>query len=217
MGFPSQSAPCSICDLNKIHKKSFNHHFERGNKPLDCVHIDLVGPILPSSPSGNQYFLTIVDQSTSFKIIQLLKHKSEALKQFVIVNNYMKNLHDRSLKKLVSDRGGEFLNNDFKILAETQGFVHVFSPADTPQDNGYAEQANRTILEITRFLLNSSGLPNHYWYESLNMAVFLSNLIPNSSRFNLSPYSLWTGNPPPIKKLCVFGCRCGNSFWCGMK
>ncbi|MBW0502256.1 hypothetical protein O181_041971 [Austropuccinia psidii MF-1] len=207
MGLPTQSAPCSICDLNKIHKKSFNHQFERANKPINCVHIDLVSPILPSSLSGNRYFLTVVDQSTSFKIVRLLKHKSEALKQFVILKNYMENLNDRSLKKLVSDRGGEFLNNDFKLLAETQGFVHVFSPPDTPQHNGYAEQANRTILEKTRCLLNSSGLPNHYWAESLNTAVFLSNLIPTLSRFNLSPYSLWTGNPPRIKKLRVFGCR----------
>ncbi|MBW0535336.1 hypothetical protein O181_075051 [Austropuccinia psidii MF-1] len=207
MGLPTQSAPCSICDLNKIHKKSFNHQFEKENKPLDCVHIDLVGPISPSSLSGNRYFLTVVDQSTSFKIVWLLKHKSEALKQFVIVKKYMENLHDRSLKKLVSDRGGEFLNNDFKLLAETQGFVHVFSPPDTPQHNGYAERANRTILEKTRCLLNSSGLPNHYWAGSLNTAVFLSNLIPTPSRFNLSPYSLWTGNPPRIKKLHVFGCR----------
>ncbi|MBW0536480.1 hypothetical protein O181_076195 [Austropuccinia psidii MF-1] len=207
MGLPTQSAPCSICDLNKIHKIPFNHQFERANKPLDCVHIDLVGPISPSSLSGNRYFLTVVDQSTSFKIVCLLKHKSEALKQFVIVKNYMENLHDRSLKKLVSDRGGEFLNNDFKLLAETQGFVHVFSPPDTPQHNGYAERANRTILEKTRCLLNSSGLPNYYWAESLNTAVFLSNLIPTPSRFNLSPYSLWRGNPPRIKKLCVFGCR----------
>ncbi|MBW0461505.1 hypothetical protein O181_001220 [Austropuccinia psidii MF-1] len=76
MGLPPQSEPCSICDLNKIHKESFNHHFERANKPLDCVHIDLFGPISPSSLSGNCYFLTIVDQSTSFKIVRLLKHKS---------------------------------------------------------------------------------------------------------------------------------------------
>ncbi|MBW0535649.1 hypothetical protein O181_075364 [Austropuccinia psidii MF-1] len=175
MGLPVQSVPCSICDLNKIHRKPFNHHFEWANKPLDCVHINL--------------------------------HKSEALKQFSIVKAYMETLHDRSIKKLVSDRGGEFLNNDFKLLAETQGFVHVFSPPDTPQHNGYAERANRTILEKTRFLLNSSGLPNHYWADSLNTAVFLSNLIPTPSRFNLSPYTLWTGNPPRIKKLCVFGCR----------
>ncbi|MBW0473077.1 hypothetical protein O181_012792 [Austropuccinia psidii MF-1] len=69
MGLPIQSTPWPICDLNKIHKISFNRHFEWANKPVDCVHINLVGPISPSSLSGNRYFLTIVDQSTPFKIV----------------------------------------------------------------------------------------------------------------------------------------------------
>ncbi|MBW0536664.1 hypothetical protein O181_076379 [Austropuccinia psidii MF-1] len=89
--------------------------------PLDCVHLDLVGPITPSSVSGFCYFLTIVDQATSFKIVQLLKHKSDAFDQFVIVKKEMETLHDRLLKKLVSDRGGEFLNEKFKKLLETHG------------------------------------------------------------------------------------------------
>ncbi|MBW0577268.1 hypothetical protein O181_116983 [Austropuccinia psidii MF-1] len=147
MGLPECPLRCSTCDLNKAHKLPFNHHFEPVSKPLDCAHIDVVGPISPPSVSGNQYFLTIVDQATSFKMVRLLKHKSEAFKQFVIVKTYMENLHDRTLKKLVSDRGGEFLNKDFHSLAELKGFVHVFSPPETPQHNGYSESANWTILE----------------------------------------------------------------------
>ncbi|MBW0470934.1 hypothetical protein O181_010649 [Austropuccinia psidii MF-1] len=96
---------------------------------------------------------------------------------------------------------------DFKALAKLKGFVHVFSPPETPQHNGYAERANRTILDKTRCLINSSGLPNYYWAEALNTAVFLSNLIPTPSRLNLSPYGLWTVNSPRTKKLCVFGCH----------
>ncbi|MBW0511442.1 hypothetical protein O181_051157 [Austropuccinia psidii MF-1] len=118
MGLLECSLRCSPCYLNKIHKLPFNHHFKPVSKPLDCAHIDIVGPISPPSVSGNHYFLTIVDQATSFKIVRLLKHNSEAFKKFVIVKAYMENLHDRTLKKLVSNRGGEFLNKDFKSLAK---------------------------------------------------------------------------------------------------
>ncbi|MBW0498769.1 hypothetical protein O181_038484 [Austropuccinia psidii MF-1] len=45
MGLPEHPVNCSKCDLNKIQKVRFNHHFEHVNKPLDCIHIDLVGPI----------------------------------------------------------------------------------------------------------------------------------------------------------------------------
>ncbi|MBW0499620.1 hypothetical protein O181_039335 [Austropuccinia psidii MF-1] len=212
MGLPEHSVGCSMCDLNKIHKVPFHHHFGHVNKQLDCIHIDLVVPISPPSVSGNRYLLTIVDQATSFKLVKPLKQKSEAFKQFIIAKAYMEKIQDQTLKKLVSDQGGEFLNKDFKVLAQLKGFVHVFSPPETPQHNGYAEQANRTILDKTRCLINSSGVPSCYWAEALNTAVFLSNLIPTPSRLNLSPYSLWTRNSPRIKKLCVFGCRSSVSI-----
>ncbi|MBW0545603.1 hypothetical protein O181_085318, partial [Austropuccinia psidii MF-1] len=115
---------------------------------------------------------------------------------FVIVKREMETLHDQSLKKVVSDRGGEFLNEKFKSLSETQGFIHVFSPAHTPQHNGFAKRENRTILEKARCILNGSNLPNSYWAEAINTSTILSNIIPTPSRRNLSPYSLWKRTPP---------------------
>ncbi|MBW0536313.1 hypothetical protein O181_076028 [Austropuccinia psidii MF-1] len=119
----------------------------------------------------------------------------------------METLHDRSLKKVVSDRGGEFLNKKFKSLLEAQGFTHVFLPADTPQQNGFAERANWTILEKAWCILNTSNLSSSYWEEAINTSTILSNLTPTPSRKNLSPYSLWKRTPPRIKNLRVFGCR----------
>ncbi|MBW0536422.1 hypothetical protein O181_076137 [Austropuccinia psidii MF-1] len=142
-------------------------------------------PVSPASNSGFQYFLTIVDQATSFKTIRLLKLKSDAFEQFVIVNNHMESLHDQKLKTLVSDQGGEVVNDKFKKLAETDVFVHILSPAETPQHNGFSERANQAI----------------------KTAAFLSNLIPTPSRNNISPYAAWKGLPPRIKRLRVFGCR----------
>ncbi|MBW0509460.1 hypothetical protein O181_049175, partial [Austropuccinia psidii MF-1] len=126
---------------------------------------------------------------------------------FVIAKKAMENFHDRSLKRLVSDRGGEFMNNQFTQLAESQGFTHTFSPAETPQHNGFAKRSNRTILEKARCLLSSSKLPNQYWAEAINTSTFLCNIVPTPSRHNLSPYVLWKGLPPPIKRLRTFGCQ----------
>ncbi|MBW0537362.1 hypothetical protein O181_077077 [Austropuccinia psidii MF-1] len=207
MGLPSSDKPCKICDLNKAAQIPFKGHFEQAILPLDCIHIDLVGPITPPSISGARYFLTIVDQATSFKITRFLKNKSEAYDQFVSVKKLMENRHDRTLKKLVSDRGGEFLNNQFKTLADSCGFQHIFSPSYTPQHNGVVERANQTILEKAKCLLNGSNLPKLYWAEAINTATTLSNLIPTPSRHNMSPYTLWTKFPPRIKKLKVFGCQ----------
>ncbi|MBW0536448.1 hypothetical protein O181_076163 [Austropuccinia psidii MF-1] len=188
-------------------KLPFDNQFEHVSKPLDCVHLDLVGPIHPASASGFRYFLTIVDQATSFKIIRLLKQKSEAYDQFIIVKKMMENIHDRTIKKLVSDCGGEFLNEKFKKLSEEQGFTHFFSPPETPQHNGFAERANRTILEKARCMLSTSNLPNCYWAEAVNTATLLSNFTPTPSRTNNCPFALWKRVSPRIKKIRIFGCR----------
>ncbi|MBW0525126.1 hypothetical protein O181_064841 [Austropuccinia psidii MF-1] len=125
----------------QVTQAALQSHFEPALLTLDCVHMDMVGPINTQSISGKQYFLTIVDQASSFKIIA------------------MENSQERKLKKPVSDRGGEFINNNFKKLSEEGGFVHIMSPPETPQHNVFAEQANCTILEKARCLLAMSNIP----------------------------------------------------------
>ncbi|MBW0556392.1 hypothetical protein O181_096107 [Austropuccinia psidii MF-1] len=115
----------------------------------------------------------------------------------------MESLHDQKLKTLVSDQGGEFVNDKFKKLSKTDGFVHILSPAETPQHNGFLERANRMIIEKARCLLNGSNLPKTYWEEAIKTAAFLSNLIPTPPRNNISPYAAWKGLPPRIKRLRV--------------
>ncbi|MBW0549756.1 hypothetical protein O181_089471 [Austropuccinia psidii MF-1] len=207
MGLPSSDKPCKICDLNKATHIPFKGHFKHATLPLDWVHIDLVGPITPPSIYGACYFLTIVDQATASKITRFLKNKSEAYDHFVSVKKLMENKNDRTIKKLVLDRGGKLLNNQFKEFTSSCGFQHIFSLSYTPQHNGFAEKANQTILEKAKCLLNSSNLPQSYWAKAINTSTTLSNLIPTPTRHNMSPYTLWTKFPPHIKKLKVFGCQ----------
>ncbi|MBW0523232.1 hypothetical protein O181_062947 [Austropuccinia psidii MF-1] len=166
MGLPLSDKSCKVCNLNKIHRLPFKDHFEQANLPLDCVHIDLVGPISPPSISEYRYFLTIVNQATSYKIICFLKNKSKAFVQFSTTKKMMETQHDRLLKRLTSDRGGEFMNSHFKQLSDECGFIHSFSPAYTPEHNGFAERANQTILEKTYCMLNASNLPKNYWAKA---------------------------------------------------
>ncbi|MBW0492432.1 hypothetical protein O181_032147 [Austropuccinia psidii MF-1] len=99
------------------------------------------------------------------------------------------------------------MNNQFTQLAESQGFIHVFSPAETPQHNGFAERSNWTTLEKAQCLLSSSNLSNWYWAEAINTSTFLCNIVPTPSRHNLCPYVLWRGLPTRIKLLQTFGCQ----------
>ncbi|MBW0469652.1 hypothetical protein O181_009367 [Austropuccinia psidii MF-1] len=180
MGLPIfDKEHCDVCARGKITFNRFNSHFDKVEKPLDCPHLDQVGAISPPSVSGYRYFLTIVDQHTSFKFTRFLKHKLHSLKEFIT----------------------------FKKLANESGFIHITSPPYTPQLNGFAEHPNRTILEKACCLLLGANIPNHYWAEAVNHATLLTNLIPTPSRENLSPFQLWTGTSPTIKSLRPFGCK----------
>ncbi|MBW0535535.1 hypothetical protein O181_075250, partial [Austropuccinia psidii MF-1] len=207
LGLPLSPDLCEICLTGKSSLLPFSGSFDEVHQPLDCIHLYIVGPISPSSNTGLKYLLTIVDQFTLFKSVVFLKAKSKVFDEFVKWKAFSENFHNTKIKRLVSDRGGEFENERFKQLATSCGFIHTFSPAETPEHNGFAERANRTILDKARCLLIRSSLPQSYWAEAVNTATFLSNLIPTVSRNNKSTFVLWAKKLPRLKRLKTFGCK----------
>jgi transposase InsO family protein len=156
--------------------------------------MDLVGPINLSSVSGFKYFLTIVDQYSSFKFVRFLKAKSDTFKEFKLFAAMVENLQGQEIKEVVSDNGSDFISNEFKSFCLESGIVPIYSPPETPKHNGFAERANHTILDKARSLL-----PKSYW------AVLISNMLATPSQSNISPYELWTKLRPPIHPLRAFG------------
>ncbi|MBW0469385.1 hypothetical protein O181_009100 [Austropuccinia psidii MF-1] len=166
LGIEADKKDCLICKTSKSHKLPFKHHFEQAFYPLDSIHMDVVGPVTPPSVSTNRYFLTIFNQASSFKMVKLLKKKLEVFDQFHAIKKVMENLQNRTLKRLVTDRGGEFVNHSFKKLADDCGYTHIMAPPETPQHNSFAKRANCTILEKTQFLINQANLPKSYWADA---------------------------------------------------
>jgi transposase InsO family protein len=198
---------CEVCVCSKMTSSPFSGHFSPVHSPLFRLHLDLVGPITPTSVSGFKYFLTIVDQYSSFKFVRFLKLKSDTLQEFKKFAALVENLQNVKIKELVSDNGGEFISNDFKTFCEASGILQTFSPPNTPEHNGFAERANRTILDKARSLLLTSRLPKQYWAEAVNSACLISNMLATPSRSNFSPYELWTKSSAPIHRIRTFGCK----------
>ncbi|KAL4295708.1 hypothetical protein GQ457_12G031050 [Hibiscus cannabinus] len=67
--------------------------------------------------------------------IYLMHHKSEALEKFKEFKNEVHNQHAKSIKALRSDRGGEYLSQDFDELLKECGIVSQLTPPGTPQWN----------------------------------------------------------------------------------
>jgi len=50
----------------------------RAEHAIDLVHGDLCGPVTPATPSGNKYFLLLVDDMSRFMWLRMLSSKDEA-------------------------------------------------------------------------------------------------------------------------------------------
>ncbi|MBW0550843.1 hypothetical protein O181_090558 [Austropuccinia psidii MF-1] len=106
--------------------------------------------------------------------------------------------------KIVSDGGGEFVNNHFKECARIGGFEHSISPPYIQEHNGIAERGNRLILEKARCLMLQTKLTDQFWAEVTSTATFLLNVAPKCDK--VSPYKKWFNQKPPVSNLQTFRC-----------
>ncbi|KAI4300034.1 hypothetical protein L6164_033453 [Bauhinia variegata] len=58
--------PCDICHIAKQGKLPLLVSTSISNKPFDLVHMNIWGPTSTTSLDGHRYFLTIVDDYSSF-------------------------------------------------------------------------------------------------------------------------------------------------------
>jgi hypothetical protein len=67
---------CEACLADKQRRTPFPQKaLRRSTEPLQLLHGDLCGPITPPTPSGNQYFLLLVDDYSRYMWIALLPSK----------------------------------------------------------------------------------------------------------------------------------------------
>jgi hypothetical protein len=66
---------------------------------------------------------------------------------------------------------------------------------------------NHTIMEATRAMLHSSGLPFLFWMRALKAAVQLRNRSPTKALTDVTPYQVQRSDKPDLSYLRVFGCR----------
>lgn len=76
----------------------------------------------------------------------------------------------------------------------------------TPEQNGVAERANRSIIEKTRTLLHEGRMDKRFWGEAVNTAIHFLNLSPTRSLRTQVPEQVWTGKDVDLSGLRVFGC-----------
>ena len=90
---------------------------------------------------GANYFITFIDDFTRFGHVYLISHKSKALDCFTQLSRLMENQLSTKIKALRSNRGCEYLSEQFKGICDEKGIIaRQLTISYTPQQNGIAER-----------------------------------------------------------------------------
>ena len=132
--------------------------------------------------------------------------KSEILVKFKEFVNFVKNQFGKTVNVLRSDNGGEYKSRLFADYLKEEGVIHQTTVPENPAQNGTAERMNRTILETARSVMCHAKVPQKFWAEAVNTAVYLRNRSPTTSLNGTTPYESWYGVKPDVSNLKVFRC-----------
>jgi hypothetical protein len=209
----SELDQCIDCIKGKYVKK-IKKNAKRSAGTLEIIHTDICGPFPVKSVDGYDSFITFIDDYSRFGYIYPIRERSEGLEKFKIFKAEVENQHNKKIKIVRSDRGGEYYGRHtpygqvpgpFGKFLQENGIVAQYSMPGEPQQNGVAERRNRTLMDMVRSMISYSTLPISLWMEALKTAIHILNRVPSKS-VPKTPYELWTGKAPSLNHLRVWGC-----------
>jgi transposase InsO family protein len=104
--------------IEKQMRRQFGKSNFSATRPLELIHTDICGPITPDSFSGKEYFITFIDDYSRKCLVYFLEKKSEAFETFKKFKFMVEKMMGKKIQSLRSDRGGEYLSNQFKSYYE---------------------------------------------------------------------------------------------------
>src|SRR3954466_15232400 len=197
---------CEACLMGKMTKTPFTSVMERATEFLEIIHTDVCGPMSIASRGGYLYVLTFTDDLSRYGYIYFMKHKSETFEKFKEFQSEVENQHNKKIKFLRSDRGGEYLSYEFGEHLKKCGILSQLTMPGTPQRNGVSERRNRTLLDMVHSMMSLTDLPLSFWGYALETAAFTLNRAQSKS-VETTPYELWFGKKPKLSFLKVWGCE----------
>ena len=166
------SKMCDSCCESKQPRKSYNTKMPtKSTVVLNMVYMDVCGPFEKVSLGGSSYFVSFIDDYSRKVWIYLLSRKSEAFLTFKRFKVMVETQSGNRVQKLRSDGGGEYTLHEFKKFCKDEGIIHEITPSYTPQHNGVSERLNRTIVNMTRCMLNNFHLPKEFWGEAVQQPI----------------------------------------------
>ena len=167
---------CETCHLAKQVRKTFKKKLDRHIvQPNQLVYADLLVPGVNSDTSIGAV-LVIMDGYSKFVTTYMLRAKAAdavaaALRQYIawaerqVRRHAIYKLAGKKIEypvfQLLTDKGGEFASAEFKLWLKDRGIEHVkVGPASSQQNP--CERVHRPLMEMTRAMLEHSGMPRMF-------------------------------------------------------
>jgi len=73
-------------------------------------------------------------------------------------------LTGKRIKKLRTDKSKEYMSKEFSNFLKEESITRQLNVKYTPQQNGVTEWANRTLVEMARYIILQVNLPRSMWH-----------------------------------------------------
>ena len=197
---------CEPCQLGKQTKeKHLGTQTLATSRPLELLHLDLMGQTKTKSLGGKRYIMAVVDDFTRYTWVILLRSKLDAPEHIEALCTRLLNEKNLKIGRIQSDHGKVFKNSYMESFCTRSGISQEFFAPITPQQNSVVERKNRVIQEMARAMLHNKDVARNLWGEAINTSCHTVNRVYFRLGTKKTPYKLWKGRKPK--------CEVFQNFW----
>jgi hypothetical protein len=191
---------CETCQRFKSHNPMIpTEKMPIPSQPFQDVSMDVVGPV-PSSSTGYQYILVIQDRLSRWLIFVPMRNASAETVSRLFLSEWV--CQFGAPKRLLTDRGSNFVSHTMKELNSFLGVKHVKTAAYHPQGNGMNERTHRQLHSYLSMFL--SPTTRRTWDTMLRYASWVHNSSHHEA-LQSSPFEIVTGLQPTQAKAWLPG------------
>ena len=132
--------------------------------------------------------LLLTDDYSHYSWIEPIWTKDETFGAYKTFAAWAKTQHGVQIKRLRSDRSGEYTGCKFSAYLQKQGTEQCLTTHGTPQHNGVAESLNHQLFDHVHAMLHQARLPKNLWAEAVQFTVWLKNRTSTKAIGNVTPY-----------------------------
>ena len=178
---------CAKVKTPPIARRAPYGQFTEATRVLERIQVDILGPFMPKSNSGDSVILVITDVFSRYvEALPLPDQKTETIAD-ALVNKYF--CKYGVCEELHTDNGRNFVSNLMKEVAKLYNITKITGSSYHPSTQGLVEKNNRMILDTLKQYTQTQV---RIWADLIPHVVYAYNTSVHSSS-KMTPFELMFG------------------------